>query len=308
MRIPATVPGIADVDLLLGAAVQTVGPVDLLIEVPHGATALDDYHRLAARLQGRLPDALHDFFLVNTDVAAPELGQAVAERFVRARPDARVLLVRARVPRTFVDVNRVLDLDPGALGAGGVTPGIPPFLDHPEDLATLHAVYRDYRGVVDAAWEALAPHGLAFTPHTYAPRTVGIERVDAGIVEALHAAWAPGTAETWPLRPEVDLITADPDGRVLGPEAAIATLVGGLGAAGVEVALNGSYTLHPATLAHTRATRFPGRVLCLEVRRDLLVRAWTPFAPMEADPAKVARFADPIAAALLAAAPTAPGA
>lgn len=305
MRIPAPVPGIADVRLLVGAEAPAVGPVDLLIEVPHGATTLDDYHRLAARLQGPLPDALHDFFLVNTDVAAPELGQAVAERFIRARPRARVLLVRARVPRTFVDVNRVLDLDPGAPGAGGVTPGIPPFLDHPADLATLRAVYRDYRAVVDAAWDQLAPHGLGFTPHTYAPRTVGIERVDASIVEALHAAWAPETVETWPLRSEVDLITADPAGRVLGPEAAIAALVESLGAAGIEVALNRSYTLHPATLAHTRATRLPGRVLCLEVRRDLLVRAWTPFAPMEADPAKVARFADPISAALLTAAPVA---
>lgn len=298
MRLPASVPGIADVDLLLGAEASPDGPLDLLVEVPHGATDPEDYARLARELRGALPENLEHFFLVNTDVAAPELGDAVARSFVESHPWARVGLLRARIPRTFVDVNRVLDLDPGSLRAGGVTPGIPPFLDDPQDLALLHEVYRRYRAVVDPAWEALSARGLGFTPHTYAPRTVSIDRIDADIVKHLHAAWTPGVAETWPLRPEVDLITADPDGVELGPAEVVAELTRRLTGRGVQVVRNGSYTLHPVTLGHTRACARPGRVLCLEVRRDLLVEEWTPFAPMRATPHRVAAFAGPIAAAL----------
>ena len=46
------------------------------------------------------------------------------------------------------------------------------------------------------------------------------------------------------------------------------------------------------------AARFPGRTLCFEVRRDLLVRRFTPFAEMATDPDAVDRMAAPIASAL----------
>lgn len=292
--IPASDAGVAEVHLLPGAR----GAVDLLVEVPHGATDPEDYRRVADALAGLLPADLDHFFHVNTDVAAWELGLAVAERVRAARPGLGILLVRARLPRTFVDVNRVLDLDPAAY-AGGVTPGIPPYVSHPDDLAHLHALYRRYRAVVDAAWAALGPAGIGFTPHTYAPRTVGIEQVDADIVRALHRVYAPDLVDTWPLRPELDLITVTPDGADLSPRPAVERLTASCRARGIEVAANDSYTLHPATLAHTRAVAHPGRVLCLEVRRDLLVHAWTPFAPMHADPARVARFAEPLAEGLL---------
>jgi len=60
----------------------------------------------------------------------------------------------------------------------------------------------------------------------------------------------------------------------------------------------GSYALHPSTLAHAFASKSPGRTLCLEVRRDLLVEEFTPFAEMRADPQKLERIALTLARAL----------
>ena len=70
---------------------------------------------------------------------------------------------------------------------------------------------------------------------------------------------------------------------------------------GFDVAENGAYTLHPASLAHVFARAHRGRTLCLEVRRDHLVSAFTPFAEMPADTARVERVAAPLARAALAA-------
>jgi hypothetical protein len=54
-----------------------------------------------------------------------------------------------------------------------------------------------------------------------------------------------------------------------------------------------SYHLHPSTLGAAWASRFPGRVLCPEVRRDLLVDDFVPFTEL----APAAHRVDPIAAA-----------
>jgi hypothetical protein len=56
--------------------------------------------------------------------------------------------------------------------------------------------------------------------------------------------------------------------------------------------------MHPSTLAHRWAARMPGRVFCLEVRRDLLVRSWTWNDDNEVLGDAVDRFAAPLAAAI----------
>jgi hypothetical protein len=47
-------------------------------------------------------------------------------------------------------------------------------------------------------------------------------------------------------------------------------------------------------MAYQSARRWPGQTLCLELRRDLLMKSWAPFSPMEADPAQVERLAQPL--------------
>jgi hypothetical protein len=275
--LPTSVQGVAHVEVVRGGrAAPDVRP-RLLVEVPHGADRALHYGLLEKRLQGPLP--------------------AVAQRYVEVQPSEAVLLVRCLVPRTFVDCNRELDAGAqGELGKGGVTAGIAPYITNPGDHALLRQLHARYISLVDDAYAAVvAPGGVALVPHTYAPRTVGIDKVDENIVSELHRVYAPGVVEGWPLRPEVDLITRDAAGASLCVPHAAERLAAALGAVGVSVEDSSTYFLHPATRAATLSARYPGRLLCLEVRRDLLVRAWTPFAEMDADPDKIARFAGPLA-------------
>lgn len=257
-------------------------PPDLVIEIPHGATRTADFTALAARLSSPLPDGLVDFFHVNTDAGAPELGEAIARAL-----DVRVVLLRCRVPRTFIDCNRVIDAAPEDFKAGKVTPGLMPWITDAADRALLRGLYDRYVATVDAHARAA---GAMLLLHTYAPRTVGVE-VDLDIVTNLRRAYLPDVDPTWPLRPEVDVIGA--------PEHAPAAVVEELRRRlPFPVAESATYPMHPSTLAWRHVERLPGRVICLEVRRDLLADPFTPFAEMHISPVKVAELATPIAHAL----------
>ncbi len=267
------------------------GRPDLLIEVPHGATTRRHFEALAARLAEPLPPGLEAYFHVNTDEGAPELAQAVARRLAG---EWRVRVLRALVPRTLIDVNRVVE---GEVAAG-MTAGLPPYLRGAADrrlLLDLHARYsalaeEDYRGTCGGG-------GLALALHTYAPRSVEIE-VDDDIVAALREAYRPEVHGRFRLRPEVDLITRTPEGEDLAPRALADDLGAALRAAGIEATENATYSLHPASAGHRHARRWPGRVLCVEARRDLLGDPWMPFVESPIDAAAVERLAAPIAAAI----------
>jgi hypothetical protein len=133
--------------------------------------------------------------------------------------------------------------------------------------------------------------------HSYAPKSVDVP-VDERIVERLRAAYEPGEYATWPWRAEVDLITTPTGGASLADEALAARVAAGFEAEGFRVARDEAYPLHPASMGWLHASRHPGRTLCLELRRDLLVREFTPFDEMEADPAKIDRVAGVLARAL----------
>jgi len=273
-------------------------PVGLLIEVPHGATETSDFSDLAAKLQGPQPEGLVEFFHVNTDVGAPELAAAVARSL--AEPGCAVGVLRCRIPRTFVDTNRRLDLDPAEAEtnalSGRVTPGLAPWVTAPEDQRLLVELHQSYTEAAEAILSSALPRAGLLLLHSYAPRSVDVE-VTERIVEDLRAAYAPDKAESWPLRPAIDVIHRLPDGRSLAPEGMVDALV--VAFDGVEaIGDNLTYPLHPVTMGHHHAVRWPGRVLCLEVRRDLLADPFVPLHPVEISPSKVERLAVPLARAL----------
>ena len=287
-----SIPGIADVEVLRAAGRGDDAPLDLVIEIPHGATATSDFTSLAARLTSPLPAGLVDFFHVNTDAGAPELGATTARLLGR-----RVAIVRCRVPRTFIDCNRRMDASPADFKAGKVTPGLMPWITSAEDRALLRAAYDRYIAVVREAAARLAPGGAMLMLHTYAPRTVDVE-VDADIVANLRKAYQPDVEPTWPLRPEIDVIGKALDGTDHAPPAVVAELHRGMAAQGLTVADGKTYPLHPSTMAYEYVQAHPGRGLCIEVRRDLLADPFEPFAQMRISPEKVDRLAVPLAAAL----------
>ncbi len=273
---------------------------ELLVEVPHGATRRAHYDALRARLVGELPPQLEHFFHVNTDEGAFELGLAVARAVIAARPDWRARVVRCTIPRTFIDTNRLADVSGGDLREGAMTPGLQPYVRHPQDRALLRALHAEYQASCDGHYaEICGAGGLALIPHTYAPRSVGIARVDDRIVEELHRVYAPDLVDSWPLRPEVDLITRAEDGTRLSADIAD-QVAADLRDAGLDVADGGTYFLHPSTMGAVRAAAWPGQTLCWEVRRDLLTDSWPPFAEATISAERVGRFVPALAGAAVA--------
>lgn len=293
----ASIPGVMDAVVIRGERAAGDAPPDLLVEIPHGATRTEDFTALAPLLRSPLPASLIDFFHVNTDAGAPELAEATARRFVAAEPGRTVAILRCRIPRTFIDCNRRVDASPEDFKAGKVTPGLMPWITAPEDRALLRGRYDAYVAAVGAAAAALSPDGAVLLLHTYAPRDIDVE-VDERIVERLHDAYRPEVEPTWPLRPELDVIGRATDGTSHAPAAVAEALRAALGADGIAVADGVTYPLHPSTMAWDHVQRRPSRVLCLEVRRDLLADPFTPFAEMRIGEAKVARLAGPLAEAL----------
>ena len=294
------VQGVCDVEVVRGASCPADARPGALLEIAHGATRASDFDELSAALHGPFPEGLREFFFVNTDVGAPELARAVAEALVAERRECAVALVRCRIPRTFLDCNRRIARDTvaRASAAGEMTPGLQPWVRDARDRELLLERYFAYRELVSSAFEEVRARGgaTAFV-HTYAPRSIDVA-VDDEIARRLREAYAPERIATWPLRPQVDLITADPE----GVELALAELADRaeheFETAGFEVSRNTAYPLHPVTLAHELASQRPASALCLEVRRDLLVPAFVPFVELATDPAKVARAAAPLARAL----------
>jgi hypothetical protein len=284
-----SIPHVCDITVLRGAEAAPSATPDLLLEMPHGATREAHYDALAEELHGPFPASLKDFFFVNTDVGSGELGQRLAERVVAASPTRTVATIRCLIPRTFVDCNRVIG--PDAEPTDGVTPGLADYVRDPRDRERLLRRHAAYTATVRRAFDEVCGRaGRGLMLHTYAPRSVEV-KVDENIVRSLHRAYESDRVETWPLRPEVDLITKDGDGTLLSNPSMMRAAQDAFAAAGLPVVQDEAYYLHPATSAAEIAARHPGRTLCLEIRRDLLVREFTPFAEMEIVEEKVDRIA-----------------
>lgn len=295
----SSVPGVVDVTLVRGAAAGAALP-SVVVEMPHGATRTADFDALRERLRGPFPDDLVAFFHVNTDAGAPEVGAAFARRWVEARPTESVLLLTSRVPRTFVDCNRALDTSAEALREGKVTPGLPPYVRDADDRALLTELHRAYQDVAERAFAAVCgAGGRALLLHTYAPRSVDVE-VDDHIVASLRSAYTADNVGRWPLRPEVDVIGRTLDGRRMVPAEVVDAMRAAFARIGLSVADGETYPMHPATAAYRVVERFPGRVVCVEVRRDVLTDAWAPFEEMRVAPARVEAVGAALADALAA--------
>lgn len=291
-----SIAGIVDVEIIAGAQARSAA-FDLVIEIPHGATRTEDYTALAAQLTSPLPADLVDFFHVNTDAGAPELGVATARMLVTADPTRTVAILRCRIPRTFIDCNRQIDASADDFKAGKVSPGLMPWITSPEDRALLRGAYDRYVAAVGQAAARLAADGAMLLLHSYAPRDVPVE-VDLQIVDSLRAAYLPAVEPTWPLRPELDVISLALDGTSHAPPGVVAALGPALASADLALGDGATYPLHPSTMAWTHVMAYPGRTLCLEVRRDLLADPFEPFAQMRISAAKVDRIAVPLADAL----------
>lgn len=288
---------VCNVEYVHGAKASPGATPGLLLEVPHGATLARHFLELHSRMVGDIDAELIDFFFVNTDVGAPELARAVANRVIELVPHQSAVVVQSLLPRTLVDCNRRIDPANGPSGSepGQLTPGLPLWIRDPEDQHLLLELHAQYSEVAARAFATTCGNGgLGLMVHTYAPRSLDVP-VDERIVEHLRAAYAPERIGEWPLRAEIDLITHDPDGCELASLDLVGGVIEQLQGAGLSVVQNGAYSLHPLTQAHEFASTYPGRTLVFEVRRDLLVEQFIPFCELHVDAEKVARIAEPFA-------------
>ena len=282
--------------------VSAYGPGEprLLIELPHGATRRSDYDALHGRLRGALPADLDHFFHVNTDIGSPECAHAIAEALADVGIADAVL--RCLVPRTCIDCNRVVTGSvPGKL-IDGLTPAVAAYIEDDDDRALLDGLHRAYHERTDAAYRRVCgAGGRALQLHSYAPRSVGVERVDAGIVAALHRAYEPEVYATWPERPAVDVICDDLEGQRWADPALVTALRAHFAAIGVAAEENATYRLHPATMGFQYARAYPQQVLCVELSRGLLADPFVPFAESPISPESVRRMSGPLVRTLAAA-------
>jgi hypothetical protein len=297
-----SIPDVCHVDHLARGDAPADAAPDLLIELPHGATRTADFERVRRRLVSELPEDLSAFFYVNTDVGSYECALEVARSVLGDTQEpsvfGKVLILRSLIPRTFVDCNRAIEAS--AASRGPMTPAFPDYVSAPEDRELLGQRHAAYQGVAQQAYEWICgTGGTGLQIHTYAPRSVGIERIDADIVDALRRAYEPAVFETWERRPDVDIISEASDGTLLAPPRLVDALKRAYAGIGVEVGENATYRLHPETMGYRYSARFAGKVLCVEVSRGLLADPFSPFEEMRIGPQKVRRMARPIAQALL---------
>ncbi|MAA79384.1 MAG: hypothetical protein CL916_09000 [Deltaproteobacteria bacterium] len=259
----------------------------LFIELPHGCIHIEEYERFTQNIS-ELPENLVDFFLVNTDIGTPELGFEIA-RLIQEK--VGVVVLRSRIPRTLIDCNRILSLNEEAYKEGKVTPGIPSYvpLDHHQWLKEIHQRYTEKSK--ELFEEVCAQGGYAMMLHSYAPRSVGIDSIDHQIVEKLHWAYQDKIYKTWPLRPQIDFIAKTQDNQWLGAKERILSIKQRMEADGLEVGISSTYPMHPATTAYMHTEKYPNQTLCIEIRRDLLMKKFRPFTQLDADPQQIQRFA-----------------
>ena len=272
---------VCEVTLVTGSGFDHESPPDLLIEVPHGATRAREYDAIRRKLSGPYPDRLREFFFVNTDAGAPECALETA-RQLTADAALGVLVLRSLIPRTFIDCNREVGTGPRAAMRDGLTPGLPGYIAHGDDVETLRALHDEYQALARGAYDQVCGHGgRALILHTYAPRSVQIESIDERIVENLRRAYKPGVYETWDKRPDVDIISETENGIRLAPADLVAAIREAFAEIGIRVAENATYRLSPETTGYRHSARYPGKVLCMEIDRGLLADPFTPFEEMK---------------------------
>ena len=294
---PISIEGVCNTGVLAGPEADQVAPPDLLIELPHGATRSLHFESLRGVLQGDYASELIKFFYTNTDIGSPETGVAVARGLLAERPELKIRILRSLIPRTFIDCNRAGEAQDDA--SADVAGQLPAYVTDPVDAATLGAYYQNYVTQAERAYaEVCGAGGHALIVHTYAPRSVSLEKIDGDVVAQLEQAWKPKNRRKWPKRPDVDLITAPPGGSSLAPPELVRAVREGYAEIGIEVAENATYNQHPNTLGARWSAMYPQRVLCIELNRQRLIKKWLPLEPLEVTPGRVRKMSAPLITAM----------
>ena len=117
----------------------------------------------------------------------------------------------------------------------------------------------------------------------------GIAQIDAFVPRPAKGVVAHGE----------DSLTGDEHGTRLAPASVVQAIVRRFAEREIEVARNVTYRLHRDTTGYLHAARYPERVTCVELNRELLADPFSPFEEMRIGRRKVERMAEPLASAYI---------
>lgn len=314
-----SIPEISQVLWFRGPEADQNSVPDLFIELPHGATELSFLEQTKKLVSQYPEDRYDDFFMVNTDQGSPEYAFRAAryltdiadrDALFAALPSAShqaverrlaslsVCVLRCLLPRTIVDTNRRWDQEAGTFKAANLTGVVGSFLTDEKDLAEIKSRYDAYCEQARQGYDWVCGNGgLALNLHTYSP--VSVELVEGEyIIDTLHRAYSHEFFPKQTRRPPIELITADLDGPCLAPRGLVDDLLARYRAMGYAATENEPFYLHQSTTGYTYAAKHQGKVLVMEIARDLLAEKFEPFSIMTIPEDKAAHFALPLAAAV----------
>ena len=119
-----------------------------------------------------------------------------------------------------------------------------------------------------------------------------IASVGHDIVEKLHWAYSEEMYKTWPSRPEIDIIGKTKEEDWLCNEKRARSIKQSFKKRNFEVELSKTYPMHPSTTAFRHASKYPNQTLCLEIRRDILMRRFIPFQVLNANHEIISNIAE----------------
>jgi hypothetical protein len=122
------------------------------------------------------------------DIAFTTLGE-VAAGLSSTPAETRALLdqARSKIDARLARSVTATRFNGDDLGKGGMTAGVAPYIHDPRDVALLLQLHRTYVDLCARAYETVcSAGGLALSPHTYGPRTMGIAKMPLGCVASVQ--------------------------------------------------------------------------------------------------------------------------
>lgn len=280
----------------------------VLLDIPHAAHTRVHLESMLELLDSRdvhIPARWERVFWCTTDLGALAIARETARRLSATH---RVSLLAGYAPRHLLDFNR--RFDPHATRAQGAPTAVVPGLirDSVAALEALRDLHEAYAERAAHAYDEVAKAGgWCVQVHTCAPRSVPVPR-GVDLANALGRQWSSTRRQQWPLRPDAQLIVARKDEPSTIGQSMVAELVVEFAELEMTCAINAPFTFHPSQMLDQWASRHPGKVFGVEVRRDLLAsdESWEPLEEWALDSARVAECARALSLALLRVDPPCP--
>lgn len=276
----------------------------LLLHAPHCAVKSEDIQSLMATLEipsEEWPSHFELFCFANGDQGSEEYTTRVAE-ILTSPEEVRQLAISGLLPpkhlsqildslknlsvtvllanchRSILDLNRMMDYAPTD-SSKELTPPVPGFIEkgYPRAMEIASEIHQAASAIEERCYaKACAPGNLGvLNTHTYMPINPQIQNFDTlyqDIYDIFSSSESYQNHMEHHKRPDVELITARQDGKVVAPTLTTGLLVEKLQHVSIEeISLNIPYRHVDSARVSQWAMKYPGKVSAVEISRDLFL-------------------------------------